>query len=432
MNRSFGLFQTALASGLCFVGLVGCTESSVPDNQVLSAPTYHRDIEPLFAAKCGSCHTEGGIAPFALSTYEQVSAAKGAVSAAVQAKTMPPWLASNDCNSYAGERSLTDAQIAQITQWVDNGAPEGDLADKPVVVEDDRATLSRVDLELSMPEAYTPTQGPDDYRCFFVDWPEQEITYITGLGVKPGETAIVHHVIAYAATPALIPKFQALDDADVGTGWTCFGGPGERAAWVGAWVPGSTGADFPAGTGIEMPVGSKLVVQMHYNTLSAPAVPDQTKLLIRTDKSVEKKAIILPFTNIDWVQNQTMDIPAHTNDVKHEFSGDPTKFAAIISNGAISGNVPLTIYDTSLHMHTRGKTANTRIVRQDGTQECLLDIEQWNFHWQGGYRLAKPTVFEPGDNITLGCSWDNPEMTDINWGEGTGDEMCLATFFITE
>jgi hypothetical protein len=132
------------------------------------------------------------------------------------------------------------------------------------------------------------------------------------------------------------------------------------------------------------------------------------------------------------VKNQTMNIPAHTNDVKHDFTMDPTKFVSLISNGAIAGNVPLTIYEAGLHMHTRGKTINTRIQRQDGSEECLLDIQQWNFHWQGGYRLEKPTVLEPGDQISLGCSWDNPDMKDINWGEGTGDEMCLATFFVTE
>ncbi len=29
----------------------------------------------------------------------------------------------------------------------------------------------------------------------------------------------------------------------------------------------------------------------------------------------------------------------------------------------MAANVPLAIYDAGLHMHTRGKTANTRLIR---------------------------------------------------------------------
>ena len=42
-------------------------------------PTYHRDIAPLVQEKCGSCHTQGGIAPFPLQTYAQVFESRWAV-----------------------------------------------------------------------------------------------------------------------------------------------------------------------------------------------------------------------------------------------------------------------------------------------------------------------------------------------------------------
>lgn len=427
------------ANGLVLVSAMvamGCSESQTNSDAAPAHPTYYRDVKPLVDAKCGNCHAAGGIAPFALSTYDEVKSVKGAVVAAVEAKTMPPWLASDDCNSYNGDRSLTDEQIATISKWVADGAPEGDPADKPIDVDNPALSLSRVDLELKMPVAYTPVVSPDEYRCFFIDWPETETKYVTGLGVQPGEMSIVHHVIAFLAPPDTLADFQALDDAEPAPGWSCFGGPGgatnTRAAWIGAWAPGGSGADFPAGTGIEVPVGSKLVVQLHYNTLSAPAVPDQTGLLLKIDPSVEKKAVMMPFADIDWVKNHTMTIPAHTNDVKHETASDPTKFVGIITGGAVSSNVPLTVYSAGLHMHTYGKSARTTLMRADGTEQCLLDIPRWNFHWQSSYELQKPLVMEPGDQLHLGCTWDNPEMTDLNWGEGTGDEMCLGVFYVSE
>lgn len=427
-----------IASVLVGLGvLAGCSDggsSGGPGTPAAGALTYHRDIKPLVDTKCGNCHVEGGIGPFPLTTYEEVSAMRGAVEAAVVAKTMPPWPANNDCNDYLGDRSLTDEQIDTIKRWIGDGAPEGNPADAPVPVEDTAQKLSRVDLELPIPEAYTPKVAPDDYHCFFVDWPAQETTYITGMGVEPGQRSIVHHVIAFVAKPDKIADFQALDDAEPGVGWTCYGGPGggpQSAGWVGAWAPGSIGADYPAGTGIEIPPGSKLIVQMHYNTSTAAAVPDQTKLLVRTDKTVEKKAAIMPFTKISWVTQQTMTIPAHTSDVMHEVTADPSAYLSIATGGALPSNTPVTIHTAGVHMHTRGKSGFFQVVRE-GAEECLVDIPSWNFHWQGSYALKAPTRFEPGDQLHLKCTWDNAEMYDINWGEGTNDEMCLGTVYVSE
>jgi len=430
-----GLGMLTMACAFSALGGLGCS-SEAAGTSVNEAPaSYHKDIAPLVEVKCAGCHVEGGIAPFALTTYDDIKAMAPAMKAAVNAKTMPPWPASDTCTDYLGDRSLTDQQISRLVGWIDNGMPEGNAGEAPVEVQDNRLGLSRVDLELPMPIAYTPKLSPDEYRCFYVDWPETETTYVTGVGVTPGYTPIVHHVIAFLAPPEVLPEFDALDAADAAPGWTCFGGPGGspgKASWVGAWVPGSLGADLPEGTGIEIPPGSKLIVQMHYNTSTTEPAPDQTKLLLKTDKTVEKKAAMLPYTNFSWVKAKTMDIPAHTNDVTHTFSGDLTKFAGFISNGAVSPNVPLTIYNIGAHMHTHGTNIELGITRSTGATECMVDIPRWNFHWQGSYTFTQPKVIEPGDEISMKCVYDNPGMTDMNWGEGTGDEMCLSTFFVTE
>ena len=46
-----------------------------------------------------------------------------------------------------------------------------------LIPDDDRLTLSRVDYELPIPEPYTPQIVPDDYRCFFLDWPAADTTF---------------------------------------------------------------------------------------------------------------------------------------------------------------------------------------------------------------------------------------------------------------
>lgn len=434
----------ALSTPLLFVGALLASCSSTESTSTTStagaggaAPTdlltYYVDAKPIIDAKCAGCHTPGGIAPFALETYAEVAAQKNSIASAITAGTMPPWPPAASCDDYVGARSLSPAEIATLNGWIKAGVPEGDPSAKPKPVSGTERTLSRTDVTLTLPTAYTPTQSPDDYRCFILDWPGTATSYVTGFGVVPGAPAMVHHAIAYLATPDTVSTFQKLDDADPGPGYTCFGGPGGiLPSWIGGWAPGALGADFPAGTGIEIPAGSKVVVQMHYNTSITAPVPDQSKILLKVDASVEKKAFVLSWANPSWTKLKTMDIPAHTMDATHSWDADPTKFIGVLSKGLVQSNQPFTVHTAGLHMHTRGTSAVTEIHRAGGEKECLLDIEKWNFHWQGTYELAAPKALNPGDKLHLECHWNNTSAMDMNWGEGTNDEMCLGTYYITQ
>jgi hypothetical protein len=79
------------------------------------------------------------------------------------------------------------------------------------------------------------------------------------------------------------------------------------------------------------------------------------------------------------------------------------------------------------------------IQRAAGAHECVLDIPRWNFHWQGAYGLTNPKRVERGDSLSIECHWDNSATNqpdglaprELNWGERTDDEMCLAFLYIT-
>ena len=90
------------------------------------------------------------------------------------------------------------------------------------------------------------------------------------------------------------------------------------------------------------------------------------------------------------------------------------------------------VYSASLHMHRLGKAASLRVNRADGSETCMLDIPTWDFNWQRSYRFEEPITIEQGDTLNLGCTWDNPGDQDVFWGEGTDDEMCLATVLVVE
>jgi len=423
---------------LAALSLAACSAEAPPIDP--AALTYHKDLRPLVEQNCLNCHVEGGIAPFALDTLEAVQAHKTEIKIAVMNRVMPPWMPGKGCADYYGDRSLSDAQIDTVVRWVDGGALAGDPASYAAPTPRAQIKLSRVDRTLQIPTVYTPTKSPDDYRCFLVDWPETTDTYISGFRANPGDARIVHHVIAFLATPGNLATYQKLDDDEAGPGYTCFGGPGgsgvgpgSQAAWLGAWAPGSLGTDFPPGTGVKVPAGSKVILQVHYNTATIAPAPDQTSMDFKIETSVTKVAVVQPWTNTQWVAQKQMVIPAGMPDVMHSYTLDPTPFMSYITGGVIAAGAPFTIYSANLHMHTRGTQARLDILRADGTRECLLEIPRWDFHWQGAYGLTTPKVFNPGDSVYLECHWDNSTTThDVNWGEGTDDEMCLGGFYITQ
>src|SRR5690349_8019314 len=98
--------------------LAACSSSN-DDASDGATLTFYKDAKPLVDAYCVGCHSEGNIAPFALTTPEQVVAHKQDMVTAVVSREMPPWPPASGCAEYSSDRSLTDAQIATLKGWVE-------------------------------------------------------------------------------------------------------------------------------------------------------------------------------------------------------------------------------------------------------------------------------------------------------------------------
>lgn len=428
-----------LALAACAALAAACGNDTEP---APAAATYYEVVKPILDARCAGCHYEGGVAPMPLGTYEQVAEYAGLVGAVVRDGLMPPWRADAACNDYRASRALAPEQRDAIAAWVAAGAPPGDPAREgpPLAVE--TVALSRVDETLAMAEPYQPVAGPDrldDYRCFILPWTAATTQYVTGFRARPGNLAAAHHAIAFLAAPEQAQTYAALDAADPGPGWACFGGTGGPARqWIGGWAPGNDGADLAPGLGIEIPPGSLIILQMHYHLAAGgAAAPDRTSLDFRIADQVDRVARILPWANPGWVSGAVpMQIPANAPDVVHEFAFDPTV-------APLSGASRVTIHNAALHMHLLGTRGRVSIERAGGGSTCLLQIDDWDFDWQTDYALRAPEVLAPGDRLRLECHWDNTVANqpvvggslqaprDVAWGEGSGDEMCLGILLVT-
>lgn len=422
----------------------GSTSGSSGSSGTTGAPiTFYPDVAPIISAHCTGCHNAGGIAPMELRTYAQAFAKRSAIRDYVAAKLMPPWPPAEGCNSYAHDRSLSDAEIATVTGWVDQGAPEGSPVVEPLEIPDAGPAISRVDMTVSVPEPYTPALSPDDYHCFVVDPNVTTTQYVTGVSVRPGNPKIVHHVIAFLAGPQDAATYDAIDGGST-AGYTCFGGPGgnDSASWLAAWAPGTVNGDFPPDTGIKIEPGSRIILQVHYNVLNGPGESDQTQVDFRLDPSVAKQAAVIPYTNYQWPSGN-MPIAANDPDAGAWYAVDPTPYMGYVTNNVIPAG-PFQIWTVGAHMHLRGRSERVDIQRADGGSTCLLEVPRWDFHWQGGYRLAQTATVNAGDKLRIACNWDNSQANqpyypdggqelshNLNWGEGTDDEMCLSILYVT-
>jgi hypothetical protein len=429
-----------LALSLCSI-LIGCANEGI---------TYYEDVKPILDARCVNCHADGDIAPFALDNYEDAKTYRGIIANAAGEQRMPPWFAVPDQQTYRNDPSLQTVDLWTLIEWANQGGQEGDPEHEAPPLSSTSQELKAIDSTLEMPEPYTPTQAPDTYRCFVLDWSEAETTYVTGFDASPGNLSIVHHMAAFLYRPdtlygeGIFDILTDWDEAHDGPGYPCFGGPsgGDDVQLpiqqLAQWVPGMGATIFPEGTGIEVPPGSKVVLQIHYNLEDTAGGTDKSSIQMSLSDTVARRGAFAPWLDATWPLG-TMPIAAGASETTYSTTASPYGlFEFLVPDMDLSNGFD--IHSMLVHMHKLGESAEVSIQRADGSSETLLQLIDYDFDWQLVYELEEAIPFAPEDELSVSCTWDNSSANqpdgrapeDINWGEGSSDEMCVANIYITE
>jgi hypothetical protein len=446
-----------------------------------------KDVAPIFAAKCASCHTSGGIAPFSITSAPSAAAHADAILAMTERGLMPPWPPGRDSPSFVGaaRRTLTPTEKDVIARWARAGAPIG--AGGRIAARAGGSSAPGTELTLAPPRPYLPhaaVGGTDDYHCFLLEPHLAQDVFVTSARISPGRPSIVHHVILFEAAGVNAVEARKLNAASGGRGWTCFGGPGlsethpsASAAtsnrlgspqWIGAWVPGHVTNDTPTGTGVLLHAGAAVVLQVHYNLIH-PAKPDRSQAVLRVVPA--KGSGLTPLDTVLVPAPVELACPRGTHSAlcsrDRAVADEARKYgpaAAFIPAGLLylchktltdyqraAGDArristscdrtltrPLRIYGVAGHMHLRGIDIRIELNPGSPRAQTLLHIARWDFHWQDAYYLAHPVDAAAGDTIRVTCRFDNSAGAQpvvggkrlapryVLWGEGTTDEMCLG------
>ncbi|MBX3219864.1 MAG: hypothetical protein KF795_05045 [Labilithrix sp.] len=452
--------SAAAFSTIAAASLAACSSSSSSSDGGDDPLTFAQAIEPLVQEKCQSCHREGGIAPFALVTYEDVRAMGEAAKGKVERREMPPWGAFDDptCtvnHSFRDDLTLTDEQIDLFVRWVDRGMPLGNPAKRPPARTFAATGLVDKTASYQLPAPYAVTPGKDDIRCFPIDPGFAEDTWIGGSNVVPGDPRVVHHVIVYVD-----PKRQGVEKA-AGTGsYPCFGGPDvQDPSLLLAWAPGVPPTTYGEEAGLKIPKGAHLVMQVHYHP-GYETVNDQTSIELKTlSYKPGYVAQVILAGNAETADGVIKLLPGPNDPpsgpafiIPSNVKGHTESMELVIPEKIGDITVPdLGVYAVGAHMHWAGVDMKIEVERKapQGAQpakECLLGTPKYDFNWQRAYQYDAPLdqlpTVGPGDKLRFTCTYDNTtgnrhvqramsEMRmssppEIKLGETTLDEMCLG------
>ena len=385
--------------------------------------TWGNQVARLFQEHCQGCHRPGDVAPFPLVSYGDAYRQHRKLLRAIETRKMPPWKPVPGFGDFTGSRRLSDADVALVRAWVAAGAPEGDPAQAPAPRRfPDTWTLGAPDAVLTSEPFEVPVQKSDLYRCFVLPTSFPEDRYLSAVEFIPGNRQVVHHLLTYMDTTG---QAEALDRADPGPGYTCFGGPGfpPTTMGVGGWAPGAPPQVNPDGTGILLPAGARVVLQVHYHNHAGSPQVDQSRIGLHfarrpVDKRVRAIAAI----------NRGLLIPAGAE--RHVVRAAYT----------VPPHVSFHAVAISPHMHLLGREMKVTATLPDGTVRPLIHLDDWDFHWQGQYNFAAPVPLPAGTRVDVEAIYDNSARNkrnphspprDVAWGEGTTDEMCIAFLRVT-
>lgn len=404
---------------LLFVGVIKVAYSQTPD--------FANEIAPIFYNKCTSCHHTGGIAPFSLTDYTTAYTNRYNIQYAVQTGKMPPWPPDTTYSRMVGERILTAIEKQKILDWVQAGAPSGNLSQQPPAptYTTHYQLPGTPDLVVKIPPITSSATTTDQYVCISVPSGLTQDRMIKAYEIVPGNPTIVHHVIVTGDTSNTFPP---------GIYNNCF--TTAQDVGIGGYAPGQGPTIFPsvapAKFGINLPANTNIVFQMHYPKGTVGQV-DSTQIrfyFYPMGESGVRQIYIYPL-----LQNWSLNFPPNTVKTYTNECPPSTYFP--------NCKLPLSVsvYGAFPHSHLLCTQLRNYAVNTSNLNDTIpiIRINQWDFHWQGFYTFKKLIKVPAGYKWMSYHTYDNtvnnpnnpnnPPQTVIA-GENTTDEMLFDSFML--
>ncbi len=140
---------------------VGCYISRADGKSPTGDVTYSNQVARIMQDHCIRCHRPGQIAPFSLTSYDDVAAWAETMREVIDEGRMPPWHANPAYGHFSNDANMPESAKQLFRQWIDNGMPEGDSAELPEPLEFAEGwQIPQPDVVFKMPEPFVvPCEG---------------------------------------------------------------------------------------------------------------------------------------------------------------------------------------------------------------------------------------------------------------------------------
>ncbi len=368
--------------------------------------SYSRDVAPILAQNCATCHREGGIAPFAMDSHAMVQGWSPMIREVLMTKRMPPGQIDPHVGHFSNDYVLDVEDQQKLVHWIEAGAQkDGDVDPLAALTwPETKWALGEPDLIIKVPPQNIPATGVLDYITVEVPIELDRDRWVRASQYIPGDRTVLHHTLNDLVPPGATGRRGFL------------GGGDPNQANITAYIPGAEPAIEPPNTGGLLQVGSKLRLQLHYTTNGKETVdaseiglwfyPDDQ---VPTERMSGQCACIFP---MGW-----------TNITPYDPAFELKQSVTLKEDAYMHSFLP--------HMHFRGKSMRFTAYYPDGREEQLINIANYNYNWQISYKLEEPILMPAGTRIEAVGTYDNSTQNKSNpdparsvpWGDQSWDEM---------
>ena len=410
MQRDMRILMSGAAGAFALAALLGGASTA----SAQTAPTFTKDVAPIFQQKCEACHRPESIAPMSLQTWQQSRPWARSIKARVLEHSMPPFQIDRTVGitKFKNDDSLTNQELDTIVKWVDAGAPQGDPKHMPEAIKwptEQTWNFSKVlgkepDLIVKSDSFTMPAVSQDawDKRVTPIDLDEPR--WVRAIEIRPGNLKgrkIVHHAIAY------------LEQDEPGAPQA---GP---APLFMEWAVGKQGEMMRPDSGKLLMPGARFRWDIHYSQGGEEITSNVEMGIYFYEKGQEPK-----------YRTRLSLIPAALGSL------DLRPNAVTVTEGFYPLRENARIESFQPHMHLRGKAMMVEAILPTGQRQVLSHIDNFNFMWMTTFvyddnlapLLPKGTILKVTawhDNTT--AKKTNPDPTQwVGWGDRTVDEMAHA------
>jgi hypothetical protein len=404
-----------------------------------AAISYEKTIAPMLIDNCVTCHRQGGIGPWQMSSYDLVKGFSPMIREVIRTERMPPWHADPHYGVFRNNRALSADNMKTLVHWIEAGAPRGTGSDPLANLKKTWPdwALGEPNLVLELPSFTVAATGVIPYQEVRVKNTIGRDVWLKAIDYAPGDRSVVHHILGYTLPPgagamgqragappqaAEVPgqpgpqSLQLIKICSTPAGAAQIrsragGGGLPGGASIGGYVPGAAPAQFPPDAGVLLKKDADFRFQVHY-TPTGKTATDVTRVgLYFTDQ-----APTYPLRNTVLL-DPCLQIPANT-------ASYTASMSRVIDRDML-------IYSLTPHSHFRGTASNFVAEYPDGKKEILLSVPQYDFNWQTTYGFATPKAIPKGTKLTHSTTYDNSALNKANpdpnivvhWGEQTWEEM---------